>query len=69
MNRFMNGNFTQDDLNKLFNTDEFTADKITKLETYRDGLIDLISQQRALKEQMFETVTGAFSEYQTSLGR
>ena len=67
MNRFMNGSFTQDDLNKLFNLDEFTSDKIANLEAYRDNLVSLISEQRNLKESMFEVVSGAFSEYQTSL--
>ena len=69
MSRFMNGTFTYDDLQKLFNTDEFTADKVVKLESYRDGLISLISEQRALKEQMLDTVTTAFSEYQDKLGK
>jgi hypothetical protein len=33
-----------DDLNKIFNVDEFTADKIESLKTYRDNLVELINE-------------------------
>ena len=68
LNRFMQGTFSMDDLNKIFNVDEFTADKIESLKTYRDNLVELINEQRALKQQMFDNVNGAFSEYQEKLG-
>jgi hypothetical protein len=33
------------------------------LKSYRDSLVNLINEQRALKQQMFDNVNGAFNEY------
>ena len=65
--RFMTGSYTEDDLQALFNVDQFTSDKVAQLEGYRDQLISLISEQRNLKNEMFDTVMTAFNEYQEKL--
>lgn len=64
---FMNGNFSEEILKAITDKDLFTADKISLIEQMRDSLASLIAEQRALRDQMFENVMGAFNEYQDSL--